>query len=205
MTIYDRISSIYDWLILSERPYRERALQMLAAQPGERFLEIGCGTGQTLLELAAAVGETGHVLGIDLSPGMLKQSQKKLGGYAPISLLLGSGLELPLEAASCDALFLSFTLELFDLEDQHSLLAGARRVLKESGRLGLVTLSTHRQTIPLSIYYSLHEAFPQIIDCRPIDPVPLLAAAGFTVTFREDDAMFGLPLSILLAVKESYS
>jgi demethylmenaquinone methyltransferase/2-methoxy-6-polyprenyl-1,4-benzoquinol methylase len=129
MSIYDRISAFYDWLILSERPYRERALQLLDPQPGERFLEIGCGTGQTLLELAAATGQTGHVVGIDLSPGMIRQSQKKLAKSrgAPISLLRGSGLQLPLQADSCDVLFLSFTLELFDLEDQHALLAGLGR------------------------------------------------------------------------------
>ena len=206
MTLYERISSIYDWLTVSERPFRERALQLLALQPGESVLEIGCGTGQTLLEIAAAVGEAGHVVGLDLAQGMLVQSQKKQqdSPRAPISLLRGSGLALPLEADSFDALFLSFTLELFDLDDQHQLLAGARRVLKENGNLALVTLSTHRQTIPLSLYYSLHEFFPQIIDCRPIDPAPLLAAAGFTVIHLENHALFGLPLSILVAAKERY-
>ena len=201
MSIYDRISFIYDWLTISERPYRELALELLDLQPGESVLEIGCGTGQTLLALGAATGDQGRVVGLDLSPGMLQQSQKNLGQGKgnTISLLRGSGLDLPLEANSFDALFMSFTLELFSLEEQHKVLGEARRVLRENGRLGLVTLTTDSQSFSLSLYQSLHEIFPGTIDCRPINPAPLLTAAGFIVSRQEGRAMFGLPLSIIMA------
>jgi len=201
VSIYDRISFIYDWLTISEQPYRELALELLDLQPGESILEIGCGTGQTLLSLAAAAGDQGRVVGLDLSPGMLQQSRTKLGRDRgdTISLLRGSGLHLPLEANSFDALFMSFTLELFSLEEQHNVLGEARRVLKENGRIGLVTLATFSQSFSLSLYQSLHEFFPAVIDCRPIDPAPLLSAAGFIVSRQEDRSMFGLPLSIIVA------
>jgi ubiquinone/menaquinone biosynthesis C-methylase UbiE len=206
VSIYDRLSSVYSWLTISERPYRERALELLDVQPGERILEIGCGTGQALFELAAVVGETGSVMGLDLSPGMLQQSRRKLGESpgSIVSLLRGSGVELPLAADCCDALFMSFTLELFDLEEQHQVLDEARRVLRENGRLALVTLSTYQQTLPMSLYYSLHEIFPRIIDCRPIDPAPLLAAAGFLIIKQENRAMLGLPLSIIVAKMKNF-
>jgi ubiquinone/menaquinone biosynthesis C-methylase UbiE len=203
MTIYDRISSIYDWLIISERPYRERVLKLLDIQHGEYVLDIGCGTGQTLPQLAAAVGKQGRVLGLDLSPGMLRQSQAKIEKRVgqSISLLRGRGQMLPLQAGTCDAILMSFTLELFSLEDQHHVLAEVRRVLKEDGRLGLLALSTSERTSALTIYQSLHEYFPAIIDCRPFDVVPLLAAGGFKVVRQENQLMFNLPLSILIAVR----
>ncbi|MFL7840076.1 MAG: class I SAM-dependent methyltransferase [Candidatus Promineifilaceae bacterium] len=202
MSIYDRISPIYDWLIISERPFRERALQLLDLQSGNCIVDLGCGTGQSLPEMAAAVGEKGQVIGLDLSPGMLHQSRKKLG-QGRVSLLRGTALKLPLEAHSCDALFMSFTLELFDLEEQHQLLAEVRRVLKENGRIGLVTLSTHTPTLMLLLYTSLHEIMPAVIDCRPLDTAPLLTAAGFVVLQQEQQSMFGLPLSIMVAEKKN--
>ena len=49
------------------RPLGDAALAALAPRPGERLLDIGCGCGDTTLELAAAVGPTGVVEGVDLS------------------------------------------------------------------------------------------------------------------------------------------
>jgi ubiquinone/menaquinone biosynthesis C-methylase UbiE len=206
MSIYDQISSIYDWLIISERPYRERALELLDVKPGECILEVGCGTGQALPPLATSVGGNGLVIGLDLSPGMLQQCRNKLEQRrgAGISLLRGTALDLPLEADSCDVVFMSFTLELFDLEAQHKVLKEARRVLKKNGRLGLVTLSTHTSSLSLSLYYSLHEIFTGVIDCRPFDAAPLLTSAGFNVLYQEDQSMFGLPLSMILAANKHY-
>jgi ubiquinone/menaquinone biosynthesis C-methylase UbiE len=192
---YDRLSPWYDRLTAVERPYRARALRMLAAQPGENVLEIGCGTGQALAELAQAAGSEGRAIGLDLSSGMLAQAQRRFtGAPAAVSLLHGNALALPLCAGSCDAVFLSFTLELLDLERQHQLLREVRRVLRENGRLALLSLSNHVLTPVSRLYWSLHELAPAVIDCRPLLVAPLLAAAGFTITRQEQDTLFGLPL-----------
>ena len=193
---YDRLSPWYDWLTAVERPYRALALQMLAAQSGETVLEIGCGTGQALADLAGAVGSGGLAMGLDLSGGMLTRARKRLSTAAePASLLRGNALALPLRADSCDAVFLSFTLELLDLDQQHQLLRETRRVLRDNGRLALLALSNHVQT-PVSIaYWALHEILPALIDCRPLLVAPLLAAAGFTVASEEQHTLFGLPLT----------
>jgi hypothetical protein len=71
--------------------------------------------------------------------------------------------------------------------------------LKENGRLVLVTLSAHKQTLASDIYWSLHELFPAAIDCRPIHAAPLLAAAGFTLRQQAYGSMFGLPLAVMQA------
>jgi demethylmenaquinone methyltransferase/2-methoxy-6-polyprenyl-1,4-benzoquinol methylase len=193
---YDRLSPWYDWLTAVERPYRALALDLLAVRPGETVLEIGCGTGQALAELARAAGSGGLAVGLDLSGGMLAQARKR---FAPeetaVSLLRGNALTLPLSSASCDAVFLSFTLELLDLDQQHRLLAEVRRVLQENGRLALLSLSNHVLTPVSRLYWSLHELVPAVIDCRPLLVAPLLAAAGFTVTREEQHTLFGLPLT----------
>ncbi|MEO1995909.1 MAG: 2-heptaprenyl-1,4-naphthoquinone methyltransferase, partial [Planctomycetaceae bacterium] len=63
---YDRISSVYDALSDSnEHAARETGQNALLLQDGERVLEIGFGTGNSVMDLARAVGADGRVSGID--------------------------------------------------------------------------------------------------------------------------------------------
>lgn len=50
-------------------------LRMWNIQPGQRVLEPGCGSGRLTVHLAEAVGAGGHVLAIDLSPGMIRRAR----------------------------------------------------------------------------------------------------------------------------------
>ena len=69
------MSRWYDLLAgSSEDKYRRMGLDLLKAKPGETILEIGCGTGSSLVDLADAVGQDGTILGMDISNGMLAQA-----------------------------------------------------------------------------------------------------------------------------------
>jgi len=75
---YDRIAGlipIFDWLFFQALGFRARAVERLDLKPGDRVLEIGCGTGRNLSFLQHAVGPTGRVHGVDLSPGMLARAR----------------------------------------------------------------------------------------------------------------------------------
>lgn len=50
------------------KPLGDLALSKLAAQEGEYIIDVGCGAGQTCLQIAETVGHSGLVLGIDISP-----------------------------------------------------------------------------------------------------------------------------------------
>ncbi len=76
---YDKISRVYDLLAEhSEGPVRRAGLEKLDARPGEKILEIGCGTGHSLVSLAQSVGATGKVYGLDLSENMLVVARENL-------------------------------------------------------------------------------------------------------------------------------
>lgn len=196
---YDRLSRWYDALAgSSERRYRELGLQLLQAQPGEQVLEIGFGTGHAILALCRAVGATGQVAGVDLSPGMAAITQQRLqqaGLHA--DLRVGDALALPFEAQSFDAVFMSFTLELFDTPEIPAVLEQCRRVLRPGGRLGLVTL-VKQPGLAVRIYEWFHRVWPAAVDCRPILAQQSLRQAGFAIGECRALSMWGLPVEILI-------
>lgn len=201
---YDRLSRWYDWLAGSEAKYRAAGLAVLAAQPGEQILEIGFGTGQSLMALATAVGESGQVHGLDVSPGMLNVAWDRLaraGLRQRVALQLGDAASLPYETAVFDGVFLSFTLELFTPADRAQVLAEIHRVLKANGRLCVVSLAKEGAGTAVRLYEWCHERWPAVIDCRPIFVPEVIRAAGFHLRQTRRMSMWGLPVAIVLADK----
>src|SRR6266446_3036157 len=58
-------------------PFGDAALKVAAPQPGERAIDVGCGCGDTSIELARMVGAAGAVLGIDVSQPMLAVARSR--------------------------------------------------------------------------------------------------------------------------------
>lgn len=201
---YNRMSRWYDIIAGStEKKYRDIGLQKLNAQPGETILEIGFGTGHCLLSLAQAVGETGHVCGIDLSDGMLAIAQNRVrqAGLAErADLRVGDAMSLPFAGGSFDGVFMSFTLELFDSPEIPLVLDQCFHVLRTGGRLAVVSLVKKPGTA-VKIYEWFHEKMPVAIDCRPIYAQPALHGAGFHIHDVSAMSMWGLPVEIILASK----
>lgn len=204
MAAYDRLSYWYDWLSgSSEWPLAELGLKKLKPITGETVLEIGFGTGKALLSLAHSVGESGRVNGVDLSRGMFKVASEKIfraNLSQRVSLEQGDAAALPFAADSFAAIFISFTLELFDTLEITTVLAECRRVLKPGGRMGVVAMARETdENIPMRIYEWFHQHLPAYVDCRPIYVQSSLVLAGFQVqdvTYKE---MWGLPVEICIA------
>jgi demethylmenaquinone methyltransferase/2-methoxy-6-polyprenyl-1,4-benzoquinol methylase len=196
---YDRLSRWYDLFSASERRFSAAGLRLLDVQPGERVLEIGPGTGHALAELA----RTGDAHGLDLSPGMLRVAERhlrRLGLMDRVRLQQGDATRLPYPDGHFQALFLSFTLELFPDDEMPRVLAECRRVLQAGGRLGAVSL-VKKDAAAVKIYEWFHARLPDVVDCRPILVRPLLEAAGFEVQEMVEETIWGLPAEAVLAVR----
>jgi demethylmenaquinone methyltransferase/2-methoxy-6-polyprenyl-1,4-benzoquinol methylase len=203
--LYDKISKVYDLLSEhTEGPVREAGLRMLAPQPGETILEIGFGTGHALVWLARAVAPSGKVHGIDLSDGMtaVAESLVRHEGVADrVELRPGDATDLPYPPDSMEAVFMSFTLELFDTPEIPVVLAQCKRVLKTGGRIVVVGMSKEGEYgLVYEAYEWTHRHFPNFVDCRPIFVSRVLAAAGFQVTEKQN-ARIWVPMEIVRAAK----
>jgi len=205
--LYDRLSGLYDLLVGPfEGPHREAGLRLLAPAAGEVMLEIGCGAGHALLATALAVGPTGHVYGIDISPRMLEITRKRLihAGVAGRALLLhGDARRLPVGQGQLDGVFMSFTLELFDTPDIPVVLGECLRALRPGGRLCVVSLSRcEKPTLMTRLYEWLHQRFPQYCDCRPIYVCQAIESAGFQPSHVRQSSLLGLRIETVLALKK---
>jgi len=96
---YTRISTVYDALAdHDEHRARAAGIALLDPRPGERILEIGFGTGSSIVPIAAAVGASGQVAGIDISPGMKAVAEQRLRAAnlpTPVDLRVAAVPPLP--------------------------------------------------------------------------------------------------------------
>lgn len=201
---YDRISSWYDLVEGSwEKKLRRGGLELLAPAPGEAILEIGFGTGHALEAIAAAVGESGRAYGIDIAPEMLRLAQGRLiesGLASRAELTNGDALDLPYDDDMMDAVFMSFTLELFDTPEIPEVLSECRRVLRPGGRTCVVSLSrAGPQSRMKQLYEWGHRKLPALLDCRPIYAGHFLEEAGFNISKSMMSSIWGLPVETVLA------
>lgn len=201
---YDFLSRFYDNISApGEKRFTQAGIELLAPAHNETVLEIGFGTGRSLVSMVRAVGEHGRVYGIDLSKGMLRVTQNRLnaaGLTEQVVLEQGNATKLPFEPSFFDAVFMSFTLELFPASSIPRVLAECRRVLKPDGRLGIVSLTEAAPpTLSQRLYLWAHHTFPRVVDCRPIPAVHLLEGAGYKIVRHEQDSLQGVPVSMIVA------
>jgi len=107
--------------------YRRQALLRAGLAHGMQVLDVAAGTGLVAREALAVVGESGHVIGLDPSAGMLHEAR----ATTPIALVQGMGERLPFAAAQFD--FVSIGYGLRHVSDLGSLFREFRRVLRPGG------------------------------------------------------------------------
>ena len=199
---YNRIGKWYNAIAgLSENQLRRAALRQLHAMPGESILEIGFGTGHSLVEIAEAVGISGKVCGIDISNRMLEIAQARAvaAGYTDrIQLQCIDALALPYSARHFDGIIMSFTLEVLDPSEMGRLLQQCRKVLRPDGRICVVGMSSKGKLgTMMKLYEWARVKFPNTIDCRPINIGELLTATGFEVVEDIVTSFWGLSVEIV--------
>ena len=204
--IYSKLSKTYAFIEEKfEKDIRARGLALLNIKQGEVILEIGFGTGSTLVEMVKAVGDSGKAHGIDLTPKMVELATNRLYRQnlaGKVELREGDAREMPYKSQMFDAVYLASTLELFDTPDIPKVLQEIKRVLKTTGRICVVSIpkENHENSFVLRMYEWFHKTFPKYASCRPIYVEDSIKDGGYDIMKTEELMMDGLfPMKIIVA------
>ncbi|MER5958870.1 methyltransferase domain-containing protein [Streptomyces longhuiensis] len=173
----------WDTRFPDDGPRFEAAVAELGLRAGDRVLDAGCGTGRALPALRDAVGPSGAVLGVDLTPAML-EAAVRAGRDRAGSLMLADVTRLPVRSGSLDAVFGSGLVA--HLPQPQENLRELARVVRPGGLLALF----HPIGRAALAARQGRELTPDDLRAEP-NLRSLLAGSGWRMTsYADEDARF---------------
>ncbi len=115
---------------------RLRTLEALQLKAGEHVLDVGCGTGLLVHDMATLVGPNGRVVGVDISQDMLALAERRCVEFPQVDLKRRNAEDLAEEVESFDAV--ACAQVLLYIPDVPTALAQIYRVLKPGGRVAII-------------------------------------------------------------------
>jgi len=151
----------------------QAALDLAAPQTGERVLDIGCGSGTTVLELAARVGPSGHVLGADIADASVARARERIAAAGLRHAELISA-DVSTHAFAPDSVDLAFSrLGVMFFDDPTAAFANVRRAMKLKGRVALAVFRTAGENPwPSAPIAAVRHLLPPIPTPGPEEPGP---------------------------------
>jgi SAM-dependent methyltransferase len=159
--------------------------QAAAPKPGERVLDVGCGTGATAIPFAAAVAPNGNVTGVDISEPMLAQARQNIAtaGAGNVSLVLADAQAHRFPPDSFDLLISRFGVMFF--ADPVAAFTNLHAGLRRGGRLCMAVWASMAENVHWQIPFDIavkHLGPPAPAD--PREPGPM--------AFRDPDYLRGI-------------
>lgn len=159
---------------------------------GSTVLDVGCGCGATTIELARAVGPSGHVVAIDLSEPMLSRAKERLRDFANTTCLLGDAAELPLQDFRGELIVSRFGIMFFG--DPVRAFTNLRSGLAPGGRLRFACWRPIKENPWLQVpLHAVYEHAPRLPKPGPEEPGPFSFADTARVERILVDAGFASP------------
>jgi ubiquinone/menaquinone biosynthesis C-methylase UbiE len=188
--IYSNTAAFYDGLVAQHQaPAKLAALDLLARQPRERFLEVGAGTGWAFSRLVAATG-TEDAVALDLAEGMLTVARERLHrefSLDGVSFLLADLRAMPFPDGTFDCLLATYTFEVLPNLDIARALDESARVLRPGGRLVAVNLTegTAADAAITDDWKDRFESDPEFFGgARPLQLAPAFECSGWLQVTR---------------------
>jgi demethylmenaquinone methyltransferase/2-methoxy-6-polyprenyl-1,4-benzoquinol methylase len=159
--VFETIADVYDPMnrVLTLGlwgSWQRRFDGLVRARPGERWLDVACGTGDLTLRLARRAAPGGEVVGVDLSPAMLAVARRKVQALPPgatVRLLEANALALPFADATFDGAVIGFALR--NVRDIAGTLSEMTRVVRPGGQVVSLEVS-HPDLGPVRAAFGLY-------------------------------------------------
>lgn len=148
---YDNSAPFYDlmnklYFFGMDKQFRSRLVLKANLKPGDRVLDLCCGTGLGFPFLLEKIGMQGMLIGVDISSEMLRQSKEKRLGEN-VNLVRSDAAYLPFRDKSLNVILASFCLRITPALG--TAVKEAARILKSDGRLGVLANSTPTGTLKI--------------------------------------------------------
>ena len=222
--IFDRIAPVYDqlnaWLSFGQhRVWKLMTVKWCNPKPGQKALDVCCGSGDLTQLLAKKVGSQGQVIGLDFSANLLAIAAQRISRqtpHFPIQWLKGDALNLPFEADTFDCATMGYGLR--NVTDIPLALSELCRVLKPGGKVAILDFRHPSEdwmqlfqqwylktiVVPTANYFQVTEEYAYIYpslerfpNCR--HQVKLAYEAGFSKVIHY--AIAGDLMGVLVAEK----
>jgi SAM-dependent methyltransferase len=155
-----------------------RLARLSGARPGDRVLDVGCGTGYLTLCVADAVTPAGSVLGIDPSPEVLAHARRRAGHRTHCTFADGIAEELPGGDGGYDVVVSSLMIHHLPQDARARAVAEMHRVLRPGGRLLLADFRPPANPVARHLVGAVTGP---VMEHNPVHLLqPLARAAGFT-------------------------
>ncbi len=162
---------------------RARTFEVINPQSGEQIVDIGCGPGLLVHELAGAVGDKGRIVGADSSAPMIELAEKRCSQFSNVAFVECDATDLDVDDASADVV--TCIQVLLYIGDVEKALAEMHRILKPGGRAIIMetdwrsaVLNSNDEVLTEKIIEAWDKAVPSPRLPARLDP--LLRRAGFT-------------------------
>jgi arsenite methyltransferase len=163
---------------------------LASLKPGETVVDLGSGAGFDCFLAANKVGDTGKVIGVDMTPEMLEKAREnaRKGGYKNVEFRLGEIENLPVADNTADIIISNCVINL--VPNKAGVFAEAFRVLKPGGRVMISDIVLHK-ALPEFIKNSI-EAYVGCLSgaIQKADYLAAMEKAGFkNVTIMSENAI----------------
>ena len=160
-TLQDRLDAMF-------APLTTIVLDAAAPAAGERVIDVGCGCGATVLELARRVGANGRVLGVDVSNPMAERARERIAaaGLGNAEVRVTDASVEAFQPGMADLLFSRFGVMFF--ADPAGAFANLRRAIRPGGRLQFVAWRPFAENAWFSVPFGA--AAGLLPPSEPLDP-----------------------------------
>ena len=148
--VFEKIYKRYDFMnsVISfkrHKAWRKDVMKRMNVKPGNKALDVCCGTGDWSFSLANKTGKNGKVIGLDFSKNMLSVADEKLeqSKHPQLQFIYGNAMRLPFDSNTFDFVTIGFGLR--NVPDYKKVLQEMTRVVKPGGMV--VCLETSQPTM----------------------------------------------------------